>query len=111
MKLTSGWPVARSVRPSPAAIRIALSEYGEDELLEELVRRKNAREKERKPDRWCDACANFKVWGHENLDKMPDDYNPCTKRHKMNFWLPAHETDDDHGFYRRVCADRKDHAS
>lgn len=79
-----------------------LASYTEEELLEELVRRKNGSTK-REPEVWCDDCANFKTWAGKN--DPPDSYNPCIKKHEMKFWTPA-DYEDPCGYYRRVCGDR-----
>jgi hypothetical protein len=92
-------PVERTVRRL-----YPLREATEDELLEELARRRNARQTTR-VSKFCDTCANFAT----KVD-ADDSYNPCTKGHTMNFQMPEGypDADDDWGFYRRVCADRQD---
>lgn len=84
----------------------ALSNYSDDELIEELAKRRNARETER-PVRWCENCEHYKTWAKDS--DPPDSYNPCSKKHKMHFRVPE-QIDDEYGYYRRVCADRKDRA-
>lgn len=81
-----------------------------DELLAEIVRRRNARIS-RRPIVNCEECQLFKPCGDGLSDKAMAAYNPCTKGHKMNFRAP--EADDgpsdsnpDWGFYRNCCADR-----
>jgi len=80
-----------------------LEDFSEDELIEELARRRNARQVS-KPDRWCCDCANFRYW--KGRGEPPDDYNPCQKKHVMEFVVPEDYCDEDYGYYRRVCADR-----
>jgi hypothetical protein len=77
-----------------------LAAFSSDELLAEIVRRRNAKAS-RRPIVRCDQCQHFKT--SETAD---DKYNPCSKKHVMSFRMPEHETDDDYGFYRRVCEDR-----
>jgi len=81
----------------------SLSDYTDDELIEELARRRNTREIN-KPERWCVDCKNFTTWNGKG--DPPNDYNACIKGHKMNFAMPEGYTDDEFGFYRRVCVDR-----
>ena len=76
-----------------------------DELLAEIVRRRNARIA-RRPIVNCETCQNFKP--HENAD---DKYNPCSKGHEMKFRHPEADdgpanSNDDWGFYRNCCPDR-----
>jgi hypothetical protein len=90
-----------------------MSHYSDDELIEELARRRNARELA-KPEKWCGDCANFKTWNHDvenDRGAMPDNYNPCQRGHKMQFVVPEGYCDDDYGFYRRVCGDRSEVAA
>jgi len=81
-----------------------LREATEDELLEELTRRRNARQTTR-VSKFCDTCANFAT-----KVGADDSYNPCTKGHTMSFQMPEGypDADEDWGFYRRICADRQD---
>jgi hypothetical protein len=79
----------------------------DDWLLEELIRRRNA-EPVAKPKHWCHDCAHWKAWNEVPREgQMPDSFNPCTKGHTMQFVVPQ-EIDDEHGFYRHVCADREE---
>jgi hypothetical protein len=78
-----------------------------DELLAEIVRRRNAR-LSRRPIVNCDSCWHFKA---DDRDGQHDDYNPCMKGHKMSFRMPEMdngppEANEDWGFYRNCCADR-----
>lgn len=84
-----------------------LRKFSTDALLEEMIRRAN-NQPIKKPEDWCHDCMHFEAW----LDKVPspradcqETYNPCTKGHTMRFMVPE-ELDEEHGFYRRVCADR-----
>lgn len=88
-----------------------LAQFSVDELLAEIVRRRNARAA-RGPIVKCDECRHFMFWLGD-ADKVPDGYNPCAKRHVMSFRHPEADdgppdSNDDWGHYRRVCADRED---
>ncbi len=72
----------------------------DDELIEELARRRNVAKKENPIEHWCHDCSHFKT--KENCN---DTYNPCSKGHRMSFRVPDWDYDD-FGFYRRVCPDR-----
>lgn len=81
-----------------------------DELLAEIVRRRNARIS-RRPIVKCEECQNFKPCGAALSDKEADTYNPCQKGHKMSFRMcelddGPPEANNDWGFYRNCCADR-----
>lgn len=76
-----------------------LADFSTDELLEEIVRRRNTVEKEEVSD-WCDDCLHFR---HSTSER--DTRNNCTKGHAMLF-MPPEDDGDECGFYRRVCADR-----
>jgi len=84
-----------------------LRRYSTNQLIEELARRANGKVT-KKPESWCHECSHFIAW----LDVVPtprkdcpENYNPCTKGHKMRFMAPE-EIDDEYGFYLNVCADR-----
>lgn len=82
-----------------------LAKFSEDEILEELVRRRNTKLMEKTPSRWCEDCAHFKVW-KERYDP-PSSYNPCDMGHAMSFWMPKGQNPHaPQGFYLRVCKDR-----
>lgn len=85
-----------------------LMEYSDEALMNELSRRiADRRNDERTTHVWCDRCVHFEIWdkpGRAHL-AMPNDYNPCTKRHRMRFQTPD-EIGDDYGFYRIGCRDR-----
>lgn len=81
-----------------------------DELLAEIVRRRNARIS-RRPIVKCEECRHFKPCGDKPNDSAVDAYNPCTKGHKMSFRMcelddGPPDRNDDWGFYRNCCADR-----
>lgn len=79
-----------------------LADFSTDQLLEELVRRRNVREQRRPVDSWCDDCAHFVVKADAG-----DGYNPCVRGHRMSFWhLDDGNPHGEFGFYRRICADR-----
>lgn len=84
---------------------MTLKAYTIDQLLEELVRRRNVAEARKEPpEQWCEACTHFKT---ERL--AVDRYNPCQKRHKMKFFMPPQGGDPhstDFGYYRNCCPDR-----
>lgn len=82
---------------------IALRDYSDAALIEELARRQNERDKKSMPEHWCDDCRNFKVFAGKG--EMPDNYNPCSKGHKISFRAPD-DYGEEYGFYRRVCTDR-----
>lgn len=82
-----------------------LDSFTDDQLLEELVRRRNAAKSDRTPARWCEECLNFKVWQKEC--DPPKNYNPCAKGHEMEFHTPrAWQSPDTFGYYRVICSDR-----
>jgi len=85
-----------------------LAKFSTDDLLAEIVRRRNKSQSEKPIEHHCDECANFLPWTGDG--DCPDDYNPCSKRHKMSFKYPDELTwpnPEMWGFYRRVCADRQ----
>jgi len=79
-----------------------LAAFSDDELIEELARRKNARAVAA-PEHWCHDCRNCLTW--RGRGEPPNTFNPCSKGHTMQFIVPE-EMDDEWGYYRRVCADR-----
>ena len=82
-----------------------LKKVPDDWLLEEIIRRRN-NETAAKPEHWCHDCDHFKAWNElPRAGECPKDFNPCTKGHGMKFIVPV-DYGDEHGFYRRVCADR-----
>jgi hypothetical protein len=84
-----------------------LQKYSDDELIEELARRRNDRKVTyRDVCHWCDDCGNFVPW--KSSQEVPVNYNPCGKKHEVKFMYPEVDGDPhaDHGFYRLVCADR-----
>lgn len=86
--------------------RWELRNFSDEELLEEIVRRRNKRTVA-KPEHWCHDCVHFKAWDEvPRAGNCPSDFNPCTKSHEMKFITPA-DVSDEYGFYRRVCADRE----
>jgi hypothetical protein len=88
-----------------------LKHFTDDQLIEELVRRRNKRRDAGQVEQWCHDCTNFVAWNEADRKgrPMPDDFNPCTKGHKMAFVTPE-DIGDDYGYYRRVCADRSEAA-
>lgn len=83
---------------------MGLSDYTDEDLIEELAGRERKR-RERAPIKNCDECGNFKPWAVPR--DPPDDYNPCQMGHRMSFKEPDSPTTLDWGFYRRVCGDRR----
>ncbi len=86
-----------------------LDQFTTDDLLAEIVRRRNDKAKSEAPRKWCDDCKNFKGW--EKIGDAPDDYNPCLKHHSMSFRVPKLYDDPysfSWGFFRRVCEDRNE---
>lgn len=87
---------------------VELRGFSTDQLIEELARRSNERGTTRPRD-WCEDCAHFIAWvdGKTPDAPIPDDYNPCAKRHAMRFQAPEGYPDQEaYGHYRTVCADR-----
>jgi len=83
-----------------------LRAFTDDQLLTELMRRRNTKAVEA-PEHWCHDCARFVTWDQApRKGQMPDNFNPCTRKHEMQFNAPA-EIDDEYGFYRTICVDRK----
>ncbi len=81
----------------------SLSKFTEDQLIEELAKRRASRERRNIVD-YCDECIFFKSYSGKG--EMPVNYNPCGNGHKMKFKNPE-DHGDDWGFYIRVCADRR----
>lgn len=81
----------------------ALESFTTDELLGEIVRRRNA-EEDREPIIPCDDCIHFLTVEPDKV--IPKNWVCCGKRHKQSFRLPTSETDTNWGFYKRVCPDR-----
>ena len=83
-----------------------LRDYSTAQLIEELARRANGRGT-KKPEHWCHDCTHYVTWadGPAPRKAMPDDYNPCTRRHAMRFLVPQ-DFGDEYGYYLTVCADR-----
>lgn len=78
------------------------------QLIEELARRQNTSELEEPPQQWCDECKHFKTGTAWQVEHQRG-YNPCTKRHQMNFYMPQpHGDPDTFGFFRPVCPDREE---
>ena len=91
-------PVERVVRRLPP-----LCDYTDAELLAEVVRRRQERERT-KPTAWCDECKYFS--GATGDGQMIA--NPCTKEHKMLFLMPDSSSDVEWGYYKRWCHDRRE---
>jgi len=87
--------------------RKLLGKFSNAQLLEELGKREEARSRRKPIKHWCDDCKNFKPWSRPQSEDVPDDYNPCSKGHKMTLRVPESYTDD-WGLYRRVCKDRNE---
>lgn len=84
---------------------MSLRDYTLSELAAEIRRRQDRRNSLDTPRLWCSECVHFKAW--EGRGDPPDDYNPCSKGHKMSFQCPPHDyTGDSTGFHRPRCRDR-----
>jgi len=82
-----------------------LVSFTDDELLEEIIRRRNARDRDGPEVKWCDECRRFVPW-RDGLN-VPENYNPCANRHAMKFRSPA-GYNAPFGFYRTLCPDRQE---
>lgn len=80
-----------------------LSLYSVDELLRELARRRITKGHEYQSAPWCHDCGHFQTWAGKG--DAPASFNPCIKRHVMQFRVPS-DYGDEWGFYRRDCRDR-----
>lgn len=81
-----------------------LGRFSVDQLLEELSRRRQE-SAERRPIIHCDTCANFITKADAD-----DNYNPCSKGHKMSFRMPDGLTfpnPEEWGYYKAVCIHRE----
>lgn len=78
-----------------------LSAFTLDQLLAEIVRRRNGEQAAAPIEHWCDDCAHFCYSKRES-----DTANNCQKGHAMQFRVPEDSPYEPFGFYRRVCADR-----
>jgi hypothetical protein len=87
--------------------RPSLKDFTTDELLAEIVRRRNQPDEgEESPTVWCDDCPHFRTWSPRPGDP-PRNYNPCSRHHKPHFWVPKPwESPEHYGYYLRVCPDR-----
>ncbi|SDG86269.1 hypothetical protein SAMN05216588_101224 [Pseudomonas flavescens] len=84
-----------------------LDHFTDDQLFEELVRRRNSAKSKRQPARWCEQCLNFRTW--TGRGEVPDDYNPCAMKHHMEFHTPtAWQSPECYGHYRTICTDRQE---
>ena len=80
-----------------------LQEFTTFQLMEEVTNRLRDAEVSEIMN-WCDNCAHFKP-----SDKANDKYNPCSKKHAMQFHAPdsmSEAVGGEFGFYRLVCLDR-----
>ena len=74
------------------------SEFSDDELLEEIVRRKNGDDEGARGDiKFCDNCEHFVVW--EGNKAPPEKYSPCAFSHDVKFRVPVGYSDE-WGFFR-----------
>jgi hypothetical protein len=84
-----------------------LDAFTDDELFEEIVRRRNGAKSSRMPARWCEECLNFRTW--EEKSDPPKGYNPCSKKHQMEFHTPTSwQSPECFGHYRTICTDRQE---
>ena len=81
-----------------------LDAFTDDQLLEEVIRRRNADDTAHRGDiMFCDQCEHFVPWTEKA--EVPKKYNPCSFGHDMQFRTPI-GYENDWGFFRRVCPDR-----
>ncbi|WP_300727389.1 hypothetical protein [Pseudomonas sp.] len=81
--------------------------FTDEDLLEELVRRRNAAKRDYQPAKFCEDCMRFRTWG--GAGDPPKTYNPCGKKHRMEFHAPASYGQlNDFGYYRAICTDRQE---
>lgn len=87
------------------AVRKILAQFTTEQLLEEVVRRRNER-KDVGDVEPCDECRHFKFWTADS--DPPKDYNPCDLGERMSFHIAGEGEDPDSsiGYYRRVCPSR-----
>jgi len=82
-----------------------LKEFTTFQLMEEVTDRLRDAESSEIMN-WCDDCAHFKP-----KDDASDKYNPCLKKHALQFHAPldmGEVSEGNYGFYRLVCLDRVD---
>lgn len=88
-------------------IQSDLSSFTTDQLLSEVVRRRNETAAKDAADiTFCDECVHVRYWTISS--EPPKDFNVCSKGHSLMFRMPE-DWEGPHGpsgFYRRVCADR-----
>jgi hypothetical protein len=79
-----------------------------EDLIDELTKRAGTQYREPPANLppLCDTCGNF-IPFEGNPDDMPRDYNPCSAGHTMRFRMPIGPLDDQWGFYKHGCPDRK----
>lgn len=78
-----------------------------EDLENELARRRKWRpQREDQPFPACDECANFRPYPGGPED-VPRNYNPCQQGHAMKFRMPDGPSDNEWGYYRLACADRR----
>jgi hypothetical protein len=94
------------IRRKRAAEPPDLSSFTDESLMDELLRRRENRERDWSEVKWCDDCTNFQAWTRE-IDP-PDDYNPCQLRHKMRFHVPDYDPHAPFGYYLPGCRDREE---
>jgi len=74
-----------------------LSDFSDDELLEEIVRRKNGDDEGCRGDiKFCDECEHFVKWEGGDL---PEKYSPCVFGHDVKFRAPV-DYSNQWGFFR-----------
>lgn len=86
-----------------------LSPFSTDQLLQEIVRRRNiVPRKDPYKIKFCDSCVHARFWDKQS--DPPRNFNVCSKGHELSFHMPEpwESPDAPYGFYRRVCADRSD---
>jgi hypothetical protein len=86
-----------------------LAQYSTEALLNELDRRQIWRPRTKIIP--CDECHHFKAFEDKSGNlAIPNDFNPCTKGHKLLFRMPDGHPDNavaPWGLYRTGCRDRQ----
>lgn len=86
---------------------MSLESFTDQQLMDELLNRRIEKAMGQEDIQYCHDCERFKPWAGRR--DAPETYNPCSVGHELKFrmleeWEGPH---DEHGFYRRVCSDRK----
>ena len=88
-----------------SSVTKSLSQFSDDQLFEEIVRRRNADDAGSRGDiKFCEDCEHFVPY--EEQGEVPKRYNPCRFGHDLQFREPIGYDFISWGFFRRVCDDR-----